>query len=110
LVHFKVRPEEVVNSFGSIMKESGSNFLDFFICSLITGAILGSNSKMLLTAGLRYAAPVVGGVILSCALLALVGLAAGRGWKELVLNIGFPILGGCMGGGEQFRRCDGQDD
>ncbi|MSU25469.1 MAG: hypothetical protein EXS32_16810 [Opitutus sp.] len=23
----------------------------------------------------------------------------GRGWKELVLNIGFPILGGGMGGG-----------
>jgi malate:Na+ symporter len=37
--------------------------------------------------------------VVSCALLALVGLAAGRGWKELVLNIGFPILGGGMGGG-----------
>jgi malate:Na+ symporter len=99
LVHFKILPNEVVATFGSFMKESGSNFLDFFICSLITGAILGIHSKMLLKAGLRYAAPVVGGVALSCALLALVGLASGRGWKELVLNIGFPILGGGMGGG-----------
>jgi Na+/citrate or Na+/malate symporter len=99
LVHFKVLPEEVVKSFGAFMKESGSNFLDFFICSLITGAIFGIHSKMLLKAGLRYAAPVVGGVIVSCALLALVGLVAGRVWKELVLNIGFPILGGGMGGG-----------
>jgi Na+/citrate or Na+/malate symporter len=65
----------------------------------MTGAILGIHSKMLLKAGLRYAAPVVGGIVVSCALLALVGLAAGRGWKELVLNIGFPILGGGMGGG-----------
>lgn len=99
LVHFKVLPEVVVKSFGDFMKESGSNFLDFFICSLMTGAIFGIHSKMLLKAGLRYAAPVVGGILVSCALLALVGLASGRGWKELVLNIGFPILGGGMGGG-----------
>lgn len=99
LVHFNVIPEKVADSFGGFMKESGTNFLDFFICSLITGAILGINSKLLVKAGLRYAAPVAGGVILSCALLALVGLATGRGWMELVLNIGFPILGGGMGGG-----------
>jgi Na+/citrate or Na+/malate symporter len=99
LVHFKILPDEVVQSFGSFMKESGSNFLDFFICSLITGAILGIHSKMLLKAGLRYAAPVLGGVILSCTFVALAGMLAGRNWMELVLNIGFPILGGGMGGG-----------
>ena len=99
LVHFKILPEVVVKSFDGFMKESGANFLDFFICSLITGAILGIHSKMLLKAGLRYGVPVLGGIALSCALLALVGLASGRGWKELVLNIGFPILGGGMGGG-----------
>ena len=99
LAYFKILPEVVVKSFDAFMKESGSNFLDFFICSLMTGAILGIHSKMLLKAGLRYMAPVVGGILVSCALLALVGLAAGRGWKDLVLNIGFPILGGGMGGG-----------
>jgi len=99
LVYFRILPEKVVGSFDAFMKESGSNFLDFFICSLITGAILGIHSKTLLKTGLRYAAPVVGGVALSGALLALVGLASGRGWQDLVLNIGFPILGGGMGGG-----------
>lgn len=99
LVHFKVLSPQVVESFGGFMKESGSNFLDFFICSLITGAIFGIHSRMLLKAGLRYAAPVIGGVIASCALLALVGLFTGRGWADLVLNIGFPILGGGIGGG-----------
>ncbi len=99
LTHFKVFPAEVVKSFDAFMKESGTNFLDFFICSLITGAILGIHSKVLLKAGLRYLGPVMGGVALSCALLALVGLAVGRGWKDLVLNIGFPILGGGVGGG-----------
>ena len=67
--------------------------------SLITGAIFGIHSKMLVKAGLRYAAPVIGGVIASCGLLALLGLVMGRGWADLILNIGFPILGGGIGGG-----------
>jgi len=93
LVHFKILPPDVVKSFDAFMKESGTHFLDFFICSLITGAILGIHSKMLLKAGLRYAAPVLGGVIVSCALLALVGLAAGRG----VAPRAVPEAGGALG-------------
>lgn len=99
LVYYNILSPEVVQSFSGFMKESGSNFLDFFICSLITGAIFGIHSKMLLKAGLRYAAPVVGGVVASCGLLALAGLVIGRGWADLILNIGFPILGGGIGGG-----------
>lgn len=99
LVYFGVLTPPVLASVGGFMKESGSNFLDFFICSLITGAIFGIHSKLLLKAGLRYAAPVIGGVVVSCALLALVGALSGRGWERLVLNIGFPILGGGIGGG-----------
>lgn len=99
LVHFKILSPDVVKIVDGFMKESGSNFLDFFTCSLITGAIFGIHSKMLIKAGMRYAVPVAGGVIASCGLLALVGLVWGKGWAELVLNIGFPILGGGMGGG-----------
>lgn len=99
LVHFKVLSPPVLESFSGFMKESGSNFLDFFICSLITGAIFGIHSKLLLKAGLRYAAPVVGGVLVSCSLLALVGVISGQGWEKQVLNIGFPILGGGIGAG-----------
>lgn len=99
MVHFEVLTPQVVESFGSFMKESGSNFLDFFICSLITGAIFGIHSKMLLKASLRYAAPVAGGILVACLLVALAGLATGSGWAEQVLNIGFPILGGGMGAG-----------
>ena len=99
LVHFKILSPDVVKTLDAFMKESGSNFLDFFICSLITGAIFGIHSKLLIKAGLRYAVPVAGGVIVSCGLLAIVGLASGQGWAEMILNIGFPILGGGMGGG-----------
>ncbi|MSU25470.1 MAG: hypothetical protein EXS32_16815 [Opitutus sp.] len=83
VVHFKILTPTVVGSFGGFMKETGTNFLDFFICSLITGAIFGIHSKMLIKAGLRYAAPVAGGVLVSSALLALVAsswAAAGRNW------------------------------
>ncbi len=98
-VHFKVLSPQVVESLGSFMKESGSNFLDFFICSLITGAIFGIPSALLLKCGVRYGAPVVGGVVVGCVLLALVGILSGQGWEKLVLNIGFPIFGGGIGSG-----------
>ncbi len=99
LVYFKILSPQVVESFSGFMKESGSNFLDFFICSLITGAIFGIPSALLLKCGLRYGAPVVGGVVCGCALLALVGILSGQGWEKLVLNIGFPIFGGGIGAG-----------
>lgn len=99
LVHFKILSPQMVESTGNFMKDSGSNFLDFFICSLITGAIFGIPSTLLLKCGLRYGAPVVGGVVVGCTLLALVGIVSGRGWETLVLNIGFPIFGGGIGSG-----------
>ncbi len=99
VVHFKILSPQVVESFGSFMKESGSNFLDFFICSLITGAIFGIPSTLLLKCGLRYGAPVVGGIVVGCALLALIGILSGQGWEKLVLNIGFLIFGGGIGAG-----------
>ncbi len=99
LVHFKFLSPQAVEAFSGFMKESGSNFLDFFICSLITGAIFGIPSSLLLKCGFRYGAPVVGGVVCGCALLALVGILSGQGWEKLVLNIGFPIFGGGIGAG-----------
>ena len=83
IVHFKILSPQVVESFGSF----------------ITGAIFEIPSALLLKCGLRYGAPVVGGVVVGCALLALVGILSGQGWEKLVLNIGFPIFGGGIGSG-----------
>ena len=99
LVYYKVLPEASVKTIQSFMKDTGADFLNFYICGLITGAILGINSKLLVKAGLRYAVPLTACVLASCAMVAVVGPLMGYNWKDSICNIGLPILGGGMGGG-----------
>lgn len=99
LVYSNVIPQAAVETFKGFMKSSGATFLDFYICGLITGAIFGINSKLLLKAGVRYAVPVLACVLACCGLVAVAALLTGYGWREGILNVAFPILGGGMGGG-----------
>jgi Na+/citrate or Na+/malate symporter len=99
LVYCKVLPEATVKNLGSFMKDTGADFLNFHICGLITGAILGINSKLLVKAGIRYAVPLAACILASCAMAAAVGPLMGYHWKDSIFNIGLPILGGGMGGG-----------
>jgi malate:Na+ symporter len=99
LVYYKVIPEASVKALQLFMKETGTDFLNFYICGLIAGAILGINAKLLVKAGLRYAVPLAGCVLASCAVVAVVGPLLGYNWKDSICNIGLPILGGGMGGG-----------
>jgi Na+/citrate or Na+/malate symporter len=99
LVYYKVVPEATVKTLGSFMKDTGADFLNFYICGLITGAILGINSKLLVKAGIRYAVPLAACILASCAMAAAVGPLMGYHWKDSIFNIGFPILGGGIGGG-----------
>jgi Na+/citrate or Na+/malate symporter len=99
LVYYKVIPEAGVKTLQSFMKDTGADFLNFYICGLIACAILGINAKLLVKAGLRYAVPLAGCVLASCAMVAVVGPLLGYNWKDSICNIGLPILGGGMGGG-----------
>jgi Na+/citrate or Na+/malate symporter len=99
LVYLKVIPPAGLEAFSGFMKSSGANFLDFYICGLITGAIFGINSKLLLQAGVRYLVPVLACILACCGLAAVAGGLTGYGWQEGIVNIAFPILGGGMGGG-----------
>lgn len=97
LVHYKLMPESTVKIITDFMK--GGGFLDFYIAALITGSILGMNSKLLISAGSRFAVPLLGGVLTSFVFVALVGGIIGYGWKESILQIAMPIMGGGMGAG-----------
>jgi malate:Na+ symporter len=97
LVYFGILPEMVVGNITSFMKSNG--FLNFYIAALITGSILGMDSRLLKQAGSRYVFPLVGGVICSMVATALIGMILAYGWKETLLFICFPIIGGGMGAG-----------
>ncbi|WMJ83806.1 2-hydroxycarboxylate transporter family protein [Oscillospiraceae bacterium LTW-04] len=76
-----------------------TNFITFYICGLICGSILGMNRKLLISAGLRYFVPLVGGIFFAYAFGAIAGEIVGIGWKDTLLYIAGPIMGGGTGGG-----------
>ncbi len=82
-----------------VLKSSGANFLNFYICGLIAGAIFGINSKLLVKAGIRYVVPLSACILACCGLAAIAGSVMGYGWKDSIFKVAFPILGGGMGGG-----------
>jgi Na+/citrate or Na+/malate symporter len=76
-----------------------NEFLNFYIAALITGSILGMNRKILIRAAARYLPAIIGGVVLSLLAVGTVGALIGFGFKEAILYIGVPIMGGGMGAG-----------
>lgn len=75
----------------------GYSFLDFFVITVITGSILGMPRALLLKAGPRFAAPVLGALVATFGLVGLVGAATGFGFLETLLFIVAPIMAGGLG-------------
>ncbi|WP_429971789.1 2-hydroxycarboxylate transporter family protein [Fructilactobacillus sp. Tb1] len=90
-------PASVVNTVNSFV--SKTDFLDFFIASLIVGAILGMNRKMLLKASIRFLP--VAFLSMAIAFLVTIGVSQliGKGFRYGALNVAFPVMGGGIGAG-----------
>ncbi|MDK2815386.1 MAG: malate:Na+ symporter [Moorella sp. (in: firmicutes)] len=97
LVHFKILPKPLTDLIGNFMQDWG--FLEWYIASLITGSILGMNRKLLVKAFARYIPAILAGVVAALGLVGIVGPVTGYGWREAILFIGIPIMGGGMGAG-----------
>ncbi len=97
MVYSGFLPESITTSVTEFMKAAG--FLDFYIAALITGSILGMNSKILVKVGLRYFVPIFGAVIGAIVIASIVGALVGFSLQEAILVITLPIMGGGMGAG-----------
>jgi len=97
LVYYGILPEPVAADVTDFMK--GGGFLDFYIAALITGSILGMDARLLTRAGIRYAFPLLGGVLCAGLMTSLVGVLTYTGWRHALMYICFPIIGGGMGAG-----------
>ena len=97
MVTYNILPEEVITSTTTFMK--GGGFLNFYIAALITGSILGMDTKLLIKAGLKYLPVIIGGVAVSILLTGAVGALMGYGFVNAVFYIAIPIMGGGMGAG-----------
>jgi len=97
MVYSGLLPETITTSVTDFMKTGG--FLDFYIAALITGSILGMNSKILVKVGLRYFLPIFGAVIGAIIIAGLFGSLVGFSLQDAILVITMPIMGGGMGAG-----------
>ncbi|MBD1382800.1 2-hydroxycarboxylate transporter family protein [Metabacillus arenae] len=97
MVYSGLLPETITTSVTDFMKTGG--FLDFYIAALITGSILGMNSKILVKVGLRYFIPIFGAVIGSIVIAGIIGTLVGFSLQDAILVMTLPIMGGGMGAG-----------
>ena len=97
LVTYGVLPQPSVKIMTSFMKSE--SFLSFYIAALITGSILGMDRKLLIRASVRYLPVILGGVAMAMLMTGTVGMLMGYGFKEAILYIAIPIMGGGMGAG-----------
>lgn len=97
LVTYNILPEVVILSSKNFMKSGG--FLNFYIAALITGSILGMDTKLLIKAGLKYLPVIMGGVFISIMMTGVAGALMGYGFTNAVFYIAIPIMGGGMGAG-----------
>nr|WP_074435632.1 2-hydroxycarboxylate transporter family protein [Oceanobacillus jeddahense] len=97
LVYSGIMPGYTVTMIDEFM--TSGEFLNFYIAALITGSILGMNPQTLKVAGARFALPLLGAVIVSMLFAGIFGLIIGFGFRDAVLLIAMPIMGGGMGAG-----------
>ena len=99
LDYYNLIPAQTGDIASKFMKSSGSNFLDFYICGLLVGAILSIDSKILLQAGIRYVVPMITCIIVCVGIVTFFAGILGFKWNYGAGMIAIPILGGGMGGG-----------
>ncbi|REC95541.1 2-hydroxycarboxylate transporter family protein [Kushneria indalinina] len=97
LVYLGWLPQTVSDNIADFMK--GGGFLNFYIAALITGSILGMDSKVLVKVGTRFALPLLCSVLFAALFAMGVGLLLGFSPQDAVVVITLPIMGGGMGAG-----------
>lgn len=97
LVYKGIIPEASVETVRVFMNTA--DFLDLFICVLITGSILSVNRKLLMKAFLGYIPAILGGVFVAFIFGIAGGFVFGISPSEIATKYVLPIMGGGTGAG-----------
>lgn len=97
LLYFGLLPQNTKELATAFYTDMG--YIEFFLAALIAGSLLSMDRNLLIKAGLRYAIPIVIGLLGSWALTGIVGSITGYGFKEALRDIGIPIMAGGVGAG-----------
>ncbi|WP_225743412.1 2-hydroxycarboxylate transporter family protein [Marinilactibacillus sp. Marseille-P9653] len=96
-VLFHLIPDNALNSVEFLM--SDADFLDIYVFSLITGSILGMNTKVLINGFARMVIPMIVGFVLAVLIPSTLGWILGLGFQHTLFYIVGPTLAGGIGGG-----------
>ena len=92
LMYLDVFPEDTATLISDFIKNM--DYIGWIVGALICGSILTMDRKLLIKAGVLYFIPIVGGIALAFGLTAVVGQLLGYGWREAILFVSLPIMGG----------------
>jgi len=92
IAYLNIFPESVSESLTSFVKDM--DYIGWVVAALICGSILTMDRKLLIKAGVRYFVPIIAGIICAFALAGLIGGLLGYGWRQSILFVALPIMGG----------------
>lgn len=97
LVYFQILPKSAIDSVVFFVNKAG--FFDFVLAVLIVGSLFGTDRRTLLGACVRYVPAIIAAQIVGLLAVAGVGELIGYGFKEAILFIGLPAMGGGIAAG-----------
>ncbi|MDF2571023.1 MAG: cimH [Sporomusa sp.] len=97
LVLFNILPKYAVDTVSMFMNKGG--FMEVALATLITGSLLGMDKKILVSASLRYLPCILAAQLFGLAVVGALGALIGYGFKEAILFIGLPAMGGGIAAG-----------
>jgi Na+/citrate or Na+/malate symporter len=92
LMYLGIFPETTTSLITDFIKNM--DYIGMIVGALICGSILTMNRKLLIRAGALYFIPIAGGIIFAFSLTGIIGQLMGYGWREAILFISLPIMGG----------------
>lgn len=95
LVFFGLFPQHGIDVTSEFVTTQG--FLDFFVIAVIVGSVLGMPRDLLIQAGPRFIAPLIGCLVATFVIIGALGIITGFGGLEAILFIAAPIMAGGLG-------------
>ncbi len=92
LMYFNVFSESTTTLISDFVKSM--DYIGWVVGALICGSILAMDRKLLIKAGALYFVPILGGIALAFGLTAITGQIMGYGWRQAILFVSLPIMGG----------------
>jgi Na+/citrate or Na+/malate symporter len=92
IVYFGWMPEATMTQIQDFVKPM--DYIGLIVGALICGSILTMDKKLLIRAGSLYVIPIIGAIVCAFGLTGVIGMLMGFGWKEAIMFVALPIMGG----------------